>query len=439
MNINKFYKDAKDSGIEVSEVWFTKSTQFDISLFRGEIDNYTSSTCGKILARGIYNGKLGYCSTEKFDRTTFPFIIKTIKDSSSLIEKKEEPIIFRGSPKYYKKNTFSESLENVPATEKINILHLLEDYCKSLDNRVTDVEVSYGETSGETLFSNSYGLKLKSKKNYFTIFCSVIVKDGDETKMNYDVFFDNDFSKFEYKTFAKGIVDNTLSLLHGENVKNGTYKVVLNNESVSNLLNAFLSNASAEKVQKHSSKFEGKLNTQIASKKLTIYEKPLLDNIFRSYFDDEGVAKKNKTVVDKGILKTYFYNLETAAKDNIESTGNGARTGSKIVVDFSNLVIKPGKQTEDQLFETIKNGLYITELSGLHAGLNAESGDFSLESKGYLVKDGKKDKALGLFVLSGNIFTLFNDIIAIGNNSKLLIDSNVVPSIAFKNLKYSAE
>ena len=205
------------------------------------------------------------------------------------------------------------------------------------------------------------------------------------------------------------------------------------------LINAFLSNASAEKVQKHSSKFEGKLNTQIASKKLTIYEKPLLDNIFRSYFDDEGVAKKNKTVVDKGILKTYFYNLETAAKDNIESTGNGARTGSKIVVDFSNLVIKPGKQTEDQLFETIKNGLYITELSGLHAGLNAESGDFSLESKGYLVKDGKKDKALGLFVLSGNIFTLFNDIIAIGNNSKLLIDSNVVPSIAFKNLKYSAE
>ena len=83
MNINKFYKDAKDSGIEVSEVWFTKSTQFDISLFRGEIDNYTSSTCGKILARGIYNGKLGYCSTEKFDRTTFPFIIKTIKYSSS--------------------------------------------------------------------------------------------------------------------------------------------------------------------------------------------------------------------------------------------------------------------------------------------------------------------------------------------------------------------
>ena len=439
MNINKFYKDAKDSGIEVSEVWFTKSTQFDISLFRGEIDNYTSSTCGKILARGIYNGKLGYCSTEKFDRTTFPFIIKTIKDSSSLIEKKEEPIIFRGSQKYYKKNTFSESLENVPATEKVNILHLLEDYCKSLDNRVTDVEVSYGETSGETLFSNSYGLKLKSKKNYFTIFCSVIVKDGDETKMNYDVFFDNDFSKFEYKAFAKSIVDNTLSLLHGENVKNGTYKVVLNNESVSNLLNAFLSNASAEKVQKHSSKFEGKLDTQIASKKLTIYEKPLLDNVFRSYFDDEGVAKKNKTVVDKGILKTYFYNLETAAKDNVESTGNGARTGSKIVVDFSNLVIKPGKQTEDQLFETIKNGLYITELSGLHAGLNAESGDFSLESKGYLVKDGKKDKALGLFVLSGNIFTLFNDIIAIGNNSKLLIDSNVVPSIAFKNLKYSAE
>ena len=82
----------------------------------------------------------------------------------------------------------------------------------------------------------------------------------------------------------------------------------------------------------------------------------------------------------------------------------------------------------------IKNGVYITDISGLHAGLNADSGNFSLQSEGYLIKDGKKDSPLTLITIAGNLFNLFNDVIALGNDSKLTLSSNTVPSIAVKNI-----
>ena len=439
MNINKLFELAKNNNIEALELDVNKSTSFSVSLFRGEIDNYELSTVGKILARGIYQNKLGFCATEKDDKSTPSFIINSIKDSASLIEKKEIPEIFKGSEKYSKKNMFSKSLESTTAEEKIDLLRKLYNYTKTLDPRISEVEVSYNESMDERLFANSYGLKLKDKSNYFVVYCNVYVKDNNETKDHYEYFIGNDLTKFDYMSLANKATQKALETLHGSNVANGTYNVVMNNDCVSSLLMALLSNLSAEAIQKHTSKFEGKLNTQIVSNKLTITEKPLTNNIYRHYFDDEGVACKNKVIINKGELKTYFYNLETAKKDGVESTGNAYRAGGKMSIAFSGINIKPGKLTEEQLFQKIKNGLYITNLSGLHAGLNPNSGDFSLESNGFKIINGKKDGPLGLFVLSGNIFKLFNNVIAVGNNLTLLISSNNVPSIAFKNLKYSAE
>ena len=167
--------------------------------------------------------------------------------------------------------------------------------------------------------------------------------------------------------------------------------------------------------------------------------KPYLRNFFYSYFDDEGFPTQDKVIFDKGVLKTFFYNLVTAKKDGVESTGNASRSGNKVGISFSNIVVKPGRSPLEQLFKNIKNGVYVTDITGLHAGLDSTSGDFSLQAEGFHVKDGKKDTPLTLFTVSGNLFELFNNIIAIGNDSKLMLSSITTPSIAFKNLKISAD
>ena len=69
------------------------------------------------------------------------------------------------------------------------------------------------------------------------------------------------------------------------------------------------------------------------------------------------------------------------------------------------------------------DGIYVTELKGLHAGANAVTGDFSIESAGFLVENGKKTKAVKGFTVAGNFFDMLKNIEAVSDNVKFGIPS----------------
>ena len=430
MNTNNFFKLCKENGVDVAEVTTSKSKSFEFSIFKNELENYKISTSGKTIARGIYNNKLGFCSTEKDDKTTPSYLVKNIISSARYIEKDEEPIIFSGSEKYHKKNVYNKELENWSNEDKINRCFELEKLCYAKDSRITNVIVSYGESVSEVNFANTYELNLKVKRNHYIVFVEIVIQDGEEVKTYGDYILSSVPSDLVPETFAKKLTEGAASLLHGVTPVTGTYKAVFCPDALAHLLSALVSHMST-------SKFEGKLNEKVVSNKITLLELPLSKNIFFSYFDDEGVATTNKTLIKKGVLQTYLYNLETAKKDNVASTGNATRVGGKMDIDTVNLVLKPGKLTEEELFAKVNNGIYVTDLTGIHAGLNAKSGDFSLQAEGFLIENGKKSKPLGLFTVGGNLFDLFNNVLAVGNNSKQLIYSITLPSMAVKNIKIS--
>ena len=439
MNFNKFFELAKENGIEVSEISESTSSRLNIEIFKKEITSYSINESRKINARGIYEGKMGFCATEKDDRDTPLYIVNSIKEGAKLIETDDEAIIFKGSEKYKKKNVYSKELDEWSVDDILKTLFTLEEKLYAKDPRVTDVQVAFTKINGESILTNSYGLKLKNKTNYFYFLVEASIKDGDEVKSTFEISLNNKPSEFDIDKFVEKTVNKGLEKLHGLTIKPDTYSAVLSRDVVSDLLTALISNVSSEEVQKHSSVFEGKLGQQVLSKKITVEERPLEKNIFYQYFDDEGVATKNKVIIKNGILQTYLYNLVTAKKDGVESTGNAQRVGSKMEIGFNNIFVKPGKLTEEQLIEKVHDGVYISGVQGLHAGLNASSGDFSLQAEGFHIKDGKKADALTLITCSGNLFKLFNDVIEVGNNTELSVDATCVPSIAVKNVKVSAE
>ena len=74
--------------------------------------------------------------------------------------------------------------------------------------------------------------------------------------------------------------------------------------------------------------------------------------------------------------------------------------------------------SDDELLASMSDGLYITELKGLHAGANAVTGDFSIESAGFRVRDGKKCEAIKSFTVAGNFFELIKSIEALAADVK---------------------
>ena len=119
-----------------------------------------------------------------------------------------------------------------------------------------------------------------------------------------------------------------------------------------------------------------------------------------------------------------------------KTTGNAAGSGR---VAPSNLYIVPGKESPDALLAKMGDGLLVTEVSGLHAGANAISGDFSLLARGWEVRGGKTVRAVEQFTVAGNFYKLMEDITAIADD--LLFEGSPIgsPSVMVKRLSVAGE
>jgi len=437
---DKFFELASEVGIKESELYIHEGTELSFSLFHKEVVEFSNNSSTSVVARGLVGSKLGIAASDVWNNEKCKFLVEQIKANGSVVENDDPAIIFEGSPKYKKVKTYDKSIESVDVNKKIEIAKQIEEKVRSLDTRVVEVEsIGYSENVQSVTIQNSKGLKLSQKSNYVVVYASVVVQDKGQVKSNFEMYFDSTLDNLDIDKLASETVKNAVSQLGGEPCETGVYKAVLDPRVVASLLKAYLSNASAESVQKKSSMFVGLLEQQIASPKITVKEEPLKKTVFARFFDDEGVATYNKAIIDKGVLKTYIYNLSSSTKEGRTSTGNGYRRGSNIGEDFALLTVKPGKLTQEELFQKVGNGVYITSVQGLHAGLNAMSGNFSLQSTGYLIKDGKLDRGLDIITVSGNLAQVFKDVEAVGSDTKLFPSEVECSSLLIKKLNVSGK
>jgi PmbA protein len=161
-------------------------------------------------------------------------------------------------------------------------------------------------------------------------------------------------------------------------------------------------------------------------------------------FDGEGVACSYKKVIDKGVLKTYFHNLKTANKDGVVTTGNASKGSYKASIGIapSNFYVEKGERSLKEIIAGMDSGIMITELQGLHSGLNSISGDFSLAALGYEIKEGKISRPVEQITVAGNYFEMLKNVEEVGSDLKFGLPGESYigsPSLKIKKLAIAGE
>jgi PmbA protein len=151
-----------------------------------------------------------------------------------------------------------------------------------------------------------------------------------------------------------------------------------------------------------------KLGQQIASPSLTILDDPFIEYGPRtSAFDNEGVARKVTPLVEKGVLRNFIYDLDTAGRAGVKPTGHGSSRS------LTNLVIDPGNTPYETMIRNTTKGLLVHDFLGLGQG-NPINGEFSVNLfLGYKIENGKLVGRVKDVMLAGNAFEALKDIIAI--------------------------
>lgn len=441
--IDKLFEEGKSMGFTNMEVITSESNAFEVKIYKQEIDSYKVTDSKGMGFRGDFEGQIGYSYTEKLADDSIEILLREAKQNAQINDNKDKDEIFAGSSEYKKVDNYFPDLDKIEIREKIDFALKMEEIAKSLDPRVKSTPYCvFGSGSSKGSLVNSLGLDLEDKSNGVYCFLQVLAQDKEDLSDGFAYCFEKDFSLFDPEKIAKEAVDKAISFLGTKPIKSNEYKAIILNEVSSDILATVNSCFSARAVQKGLSYMKGKLNTEVASDKVTLVDDPFLPGQSgTSSFDGEGVATKYKEVISKGVLKTYLHNNKTAKIDKVESTGNASRSvKSTIGITPTNLFFKKGEKSLKELEELMGDGIVITDVSALHSGFNSISGDFSLPAKGYTIKDGKKDKYFRQVTIAGNYFDLLKDIEEVGEDLTFGSNGNIgSPSLYIKKISLAGE
>ena len=412
------FEAAKQAGLDEYEVYFMESDGISAETLKDEISSFSSTVSGGICFRCIVDGKIGNASTELFTKEEMAELVERAKNNAKYIENDDKAIIFKGSPEYTKISPENMAKSDAAEIKSVALELIKKTYEQS--EYITDGTQTYAvQEKTKMILANSHGLYLENEVGVCgALVQAVVAKDGES---QYGGDIETGFDKENLEKMPQEAINEALSKIGAKEIPSGKYDIIFDGKQMRALLSAFSSVFSGRNAYLGLSLLKGKEGEQIAAECLTIVDDPMYKTSpMQTSFDGEGVATYKKNVIENGVLKTLLYDLASADKVDRESTGNGIRSSYASAVSISpyHFYIEGGEQSDEQLFESLGDGIYITELKGLHAGANAVTGDFSIESAGFEIKNGKIGSAIKSFTVAGNFFELIKNIEVLSNNVK---------------------
>ena len=225
-------------------------------------------------------------------------------------------------------------------------------------------------------------------------------------------------------------------------VESGKMPVIFTPKAALVLILPIMSGLNGKMVLKKISPLTSQKNKKLWSDLLTFYSDGTIDFALGSApFDDEGIEMKRVPLAEKGEIKNFYYDLQTAGMAGVESTGNGLRAGiqSEPIPGISNLVVEEGKVPFSEMIKDIKEGIIIDQVLGLGQG-NIISGAFSNNVQlGYKIEKGKIVGRVKDVMIAGNAIEELKNIVALGDKAKWIGGKYKFPHIYLKSLSVSAK
>ncbi|WP_227806996.1 TldD/PmbA family protein [Mulberry dwarf phytoplasma] len=412
-NYKKWLEKGMQQGFEALEIAIHESQTFKLSLDKGKIDACVWSDVASAVIRGIFANKKTSIVLEHLTDSAFDNAFETLKENCQTITSKEPALIFEGSSSY------PEVLENnfdfgqVPLEQKQNLLLQLEKTMLQSSHLQVTNGIIYQEVCHKKTLLNSKGLNLSHQNSFAYLYASAVFQKEGEIESYGKSILAKDFVTFNPVKLGTEIVEMGEKKLGAKSLVSQKYPVIFSNEMFADLLESFSDIFTGTSAYRNLTKLKDKVNCLIASEKVSIIDDPLNDGAyFKEKFDDEGVACQTKPIITKGVFQGFIHNLKTARIFKQTPTGNGFDGGTSMI----NCYLVPGKKSFSEMIEPIQNGIYITDLVGMHAGIKTVSGDFSLQASGFRIEKGKVTTPVKMIVVSGNFFDILKNVDTIAND-----------------------
>lgn len=277
-----------------------------------------------------------------------------------------------------------------------------------LDAGATSDGVSFASHRSIHAYGNSHGFigSFTSSRHYNSAVALARDDQGMQRDYYYTISRDAD-SLTVPEVVGQHAAERTLRRLGSKPIKTGQYPILLSPEIAAGFLGHITSAIKGNKLYRKASFLVDQLGNQILPDFINLYEKPFLQKALGSRsFDGEGVACREQSFVENGVLTSYILGSYSARKLGMQTTANAD--------GVHNLHIDSTGQDQQQLLKDMGTGLLITEVMG--QGVNLVTGDYSRGASGFWVEDGNLVHPVEGITIAGNLLQMMRAIQAVGND-----------------------
>ena len=392
-----------------------------ISQNNNELKTFIKSRGESYSARMLVNGAWGYAATNnKKDLIKIFNTCHKLASNASVIKKnrtkmKELEINHDNIVSKIKTNPFEISDE-----DKINFLKNFNKSFQSKELKNAETFIAFSNTRKK--YMNSLGSEVSQNDTYSRLM-SIIIGGKDLTQAHMTLSAKKGYEliqKLDCQSEAGKLEEKLKRIINAGNVKPGIYNLVIDSILGGTFFHEALGHALEADAYKEKSTCVS-MNEQISNEGLTVYDDPTIPYSWGSYsYDHEGIKSKPSLLVDKG--KVINFINDTASYFDVpglKKTAN-ARFDSPCnlpIPRMSNTVVKPGNYSEEELFQKIKNGLFV---KGFYGGaVEPLTGIFSFKAEeAVIIENGKLTKSLKGVNLSGDLKKLLKNLKGVGKEAK---------------------
>lgn len=410
------------SGLQ-AELYVSREEERGVELREGSLDAVHSSCAEGVGLRLLEGARMGFACAGGLDRETLPRLFCQAK--AQLVYVEEDAAKGFADPRgdaddpVLRATLWDDSLFSASWDTVLPRLQEMGASARQADRRVSSVlRAGYSESRGEVVVANTAGLFSRERGGSCSAGLSVLCAQSGETQVGSAFQSCRKAAELDFLKAGREAGERAAALLGAVKLSGGRRSVIFDPWVAGELLELVASLLCADQVQKGKSLLAGKLGCKAGSKLVTFIDDPRLPSgMASSVYDDEGVATRTKTMIQEGILREYFYDYYTAAREGRLSNGCAGRGGFKGLPGpgSSNFYLAPGSQTREEIIAGTKKGVLVYDIMGMHMA-DPISGEFSVGVSGLAVEAGRLTRPVKNAMISGNLVELLGRVDAVGSD-----------------------
>jgi PmbA protein len=409
------------AGASDADAWAEESTSRRVRVYAGEVESLSDAGGRGIGVRAFAGTRAGYAYGTDLSDEGVVETARAAREAAELADEDE----YEGLPEELGTSDVdglaSAAFADWP-TERVVELALAVDHAARAPAGVTQVENSvYSDGRGSVALANSRGFAASYESTQAWAYSSAFAGEGADLMTGLGVGMGRDPGALDPDAIGTEAAERAIALVGARQPESRRCPVVLDSFVAASFVGFIGSMLSADAVQRGRSLFAGREGDEVAGPAFRIADDGTHpDGPASAPFDGEGVPTRRTGLIEDGRLLGFLYDSRTARRAGRSTTGNASRGSYRAPpsVGTSNLIVEPDELDLAGLVAEAGQGLYVTDVAGLHSGVNPVSGTFSVGASGRLIQNGELSAPVREITIASDLVSMLKAVRFSGSEAR---------------------